>query len=418
MVRRTKADALVTRNSLLDAAEHLFQAHGVSRTSLNDIANTAGTTRGAIYWHFKDKAALYNAMKERVTMPMEGALACAAGKAEAADNPLLSLRDSMMNALKQTATDEQTRRVFEVATHKVEYVSEMQAVRDRHLQVRNQCMAMTEKALREVVRREDIKLPMPLPTAALGLHVILDGLIHPTRIEEVVAAVNQEMDGFILRKGEEAVYKSGQPPMNPEVARMLGRLHFRHSYSQNVLDHSIEVAQLAGLMAAELGEDSSQARRSGLLHDIGKAMSHEVEGPHAIVGADFLKRHGETPVIVNAVASHHDEVPHETIFGILVAASDAISASRPGSRSESMTTYLQRLENLERIALDFEGVERAFAIQAGRELRVVVKPESVDDRESLRLARDIARRIEDQLLYPGQIRITVIRETRCVEYAK
>jgi len=248
--------------------------------------------------------------------------------------------------------------------------------------------------------------------------LILDGRIHPTRIEEVVAAVNQEMDGFILRKGEEAIYKAGQPPMHPDVARMLGRLHFRHSYSQNVLDHSIEVAHLAGLMAAELGEDSAQARRSGLLHDIGKAMSHEVEGPHAIVGADFLKRLGETPVIVNAVASHHDEVPHETIFGILVAAADAISASRPGSRSESMTTYLQRLENLERIALDFEGVERAFAIQAGRELRVVVKPESVDDRESLRLARDIARRIEDQLLYPGQIRITVIRETRCVEYAK
>jgi TetR/AcrR family acrAB operon transcriptional repressor len=177
MVRRTKADALVTRKSLLDAAEHLFQAHGVSRTSLNDIATAAGTTRGAIYWHFKDKADLFNAMMERVTMPLESALACAAGKAEAADHPLLSLRDSMMNALKKTATDEQTRRVFEVATHKVEYVSEMQAVRDRHLQVRNQCMAMTEKALREVVRREDTKLPMPLPTAALGLHVILDGLI-------------------------------------------------------------------------------------------------------------------------------------------------------------------------------------------------------------------------------------------------
>ncbi|MDP3204705.1 MAG: TetR family transcriptional regulator [Hydrogenophaga sp.] len=177
MVRRTKADALVTRNSLLDAAEHLFQAHGVSRTSLNDIATAAGTTRGAIYWHFKDKADLFNAMMERVTMPLEGTLACAAGLAEAADHPLLSLRDSMMNALKQTANDEQTRRVFEVATHKVEYVSEMQAVRDRHLLVRNQCVAMTEKALREVVRREDIKLPMPLSTAALGLHVIMDGLI-------------------------------------------------------------------------------------------------------------------------------------------------------------------------------------------------------------------------------------------------
>ncbi|WP_332748510.1 TetR family transcriptional regulator [Hydrogenophaga sp.] len=177
MVRRTKADALVTRNTLLDAAEHLFQAHGVSRTSLNDIATAAGTTRGAIYWHFKDKADLFNAMMERVTMPLEGALACTARTAETAANPLLSLRDSMMNALRQTATDEQTRRVFEVATHKVEYVSEMQAVRDRHLQVRNECMAMIEEALREAVRREDIQLPMPLPTAALGLHVILDGLI-------------------------------------------------------------------------------------------------------------------------------------------------------------------------------------------------------------------------------------------------
>lgn len=205
MVRRTKADALVTRNSLLDAAEHLFQAHGVSRTSLNDIANTAGTTRGAIYWHFKDKAALFNAMMERVTMPLEGALACAAGKAEAADNPLLSLRDSMMNALKQTATDEQTRRVFEVATHKVEYVSEMQAVRDRHLQVRNQCMAMTEKALREVVRREDIKLPMPLPNAALGLHVILDGLIQnwlldPTAFD-LEKCGRQTMDAYLTGLG-------------------------------------------------------------------------------------------------------------------------------------------------------------------------------------------------------------------------
>jgi len=177
MVRRTKADALVTRNSLLDAAEHLFQAHGVSRTSLNDIATAAGTTRGAIYWHFKDKADLFNAMMERVTMPLEGTLACTARAAGTADNPLLLMRDSMMNALRQTATDEQTRRVFEVATHKVEYVSEMQAVRDRHLLVRNQCVAMTEEALREAVRREGIKLPMPLTTAALGLHVIVDGLI-------------------------------------------------------------------------------------------------------------------------------------------------------------------------------------------------------------------------------------------------
>ena len=177
MVRRTKADALATRNTLLDAAEHLFQDHGVSRTSLNDIATAAGTTSGAIYWHFKDKADLFNAMMERVTMPLEGTLESMARSAGASANPLLLMRDAMMNALRQTATDEQTRRVFEVATHKVEYVSEMQAVRDRHLRVRNQCMAMTEEALREAVHREAIKLPMPLPVAALGLHVILDGLI-------------------------------------------------------------------------------------------------------------------------------------------------------------------------------------------------------------------------------------------------
>ena len=205
MVRRTKADALVTRNTLLDAAEHLFQAHGVSRTSLNDIATAAGTTRGAIYWHFKDKADLFNAMMERVTMPLEGALACAAGKAEAADNPLLSLRDSMMNALKQTATDEQTRRVFEVATHKVEYVDEMQAVRDRHLQVRNECMAMTEEALREAVRREDLQLTMPVATAALGLHVIIDGLIQNWLLDpgafDLVTAGGQTMDAYLRGLG-------------------------------------------------------------------------------------------------------------------------------------------------------------------------------------------------------------------------
>jgi TetR/AcrR family transcriptional regulator, acrAB operon repressor len=205
MVRRTKADAQATRNTLLDAAEHLFQAHGVSRTSLNDIATAAGTTRGAIYWHFKDKADLFNAMMERVTLPLEGVLASAAGQAEADDHPLLSLRDSMMNALQQTATDEQTRRVFEVATHKVEYVSEMQAVRERHLRVRNQCMAMTEKALREVVRRENIKLPMPLPTAALGLHVILDGLIQNWLLDplafDLEKSGRQTMDAYLTGLG-------------------------------------------------------------------------------------------------------------------------------------------------------------------------------------------------------------------------
>ncbi len=248
--------------------------------------------------------------------------------------------------------------------------------------------------------------------------LILDGRIHPTRIEEVVASVTQEMDGFIVRAGEDAVFRAGIAPVHPEVAKTLGKLHFRHSFSQNVLEHSIEVAHLCGMMAAELGEDILAAKRSGLLHDIGKAVSHEIEGPHAIVGANLLKLNGESPVIVNAVASHHHEVPHENLFGILVSAGDAISASRPGSRSESMTTYLKRLDNLEQIALEFEGVEKAFAVQAGRELRVIVRPEAVDDAASLNLARQLARRVEQELHYPGQIRITVTRETRCVEYAK
>lgn len=260
------------------------------------------------------------------------------------------------------------------------------------------------------VRRETARLAME--------RLILDGRIHPTRIEEVVAAVTLEMDVFIQRTGEDAVHRAGQPPLHPDIVKQLGRLHFRTSFSQNVLHHSIEVAHLCGLMASELGVDPGVARRAGLLHDVGKAMSHEMEGPHALVGAEFIKQLGEAPLVVNAVAAHHDEVPHESLYGILVSAADAISAARPGGRSESMTTYLQRLEQLEQVALSFEGVEKAFAIQAGRELRVVVRPEQLDDAQSNQLARDLARRIEDQLAYPGQIRVTVVRETRCVEYAK
>ncbi len=248
--------------------------------------------------------------------------------------------------------------------------------------------------------------------------LILDGRIHPTRIEEVVGTVNLEMDAFIGQTGENAAFRAGVSPLHPDIARALGKLHFRHSFSQNVLEHCIEVSHLCGLMAAELGEDVAAAKRAGLLHDIGKAMSHEIEGPHAIVGANFLKQLGESPEIINAVASHHDEVPHENLFGVLVSAGDAMSASRPGSRSESMTTYIKRLENLEQIARNYPGVEKAFAVQAGRELRVLVRPDQLDDHAALRLARDIARKIEDELLYPGQIRITVIRETRCVEFAK
>ncbi len=248
--------------------------------------------------------------------------------------------------------------------------------------------------------------------------LILDGRIHPTRIEEVVAKVTQEMDETVMRAGEEAAARVGIPTLSPEVVRTLGRLKFRHSFSQNVLEHSVEVAQLTGLMAAELGLDVRIAKRAGLLHDIGKAVNHEVEGTHAAVGADLLRKHGECEEVCNAVAAHHDEVPHLGPLGILVSAADAISASRPGARSETLTTYIKRVEDLERIGTSFPGVEKCYAVQAGRELRVMVRPDHVTDEHAFGLARSISRRIEDELHYPGQIRVTVLRETRVVEYAK
>ncbi|MBI4664531.1 MAG: ribonuclease Y [Verrucomicrobia bacterium] len=248
--------------------------------------------------------------------------------------------------------------------------------------------------------------------------LILDGRIHPTRIEEVVAKVTQEIDEAILKAGEEAVFKLGLAPMHAELVKVLGRLRFRYSFSQNILDHSIEVAHLTGLMAAEIGADVTAAKRTGLLHDIGKAINHEVEGSHAIVGADLIKRYGEAEDVVNGVASHHGEVPHSNVLGVLVSAADAISASRPGARSETVATYIKRLENLEQIGLSFPGVDKCFAVQAGRELRVVVHPDQVSDEQAFALARNLARKIEGDLHYPGQIRVTVVRETRCVEFAK
>jgi ribonuclease Y len=250
------------------------------------------------------------------------------------------------------------------------------------------------------------------------LRLIQDGRIHPTRIEEVVASVRAEMDETIARKGEEAVARVGLAGIHPDVSKLLGRLHFRQSFAQNLLDHSVEVAQLTALLAAELGVDVALAKRAGLLHDIGKAVSHEIEGPHAVVGADIIKRHGECEAVVNGVASHHNDVPPAGPLGILVSAADAISASRPGARSESMTTYIKRVEDLEKIGASFDGVEKSFALQAGRELRVFVQPHSVTDEQAFALARNIATKIESELQYPGQIRVTVIRETRCVEVAK
>jgi ribonucrease Y len=261
--------------------------------------------------------------------------------------------------------------------------------------------------------------PVRREIARESMHrLILDGRIHPTRIEEVVAKVSEEMDETIMRSGEEAVYKLGLPPMPAEIVKRLGSLRFRRSFSQNILDHSIEVAQLMAIMAAELGVDITAAKKAGLLHDIGKALNHEVEGSHALIGAELVKRHGESEDIVNAVASHHDEVPHTTVLGILVSAADAISASRPGARSETMATYIKRVEDLEQIGSAFPGVEKCFAVHAGRELRVFVQPGEISDEQATQLARNIVRKVENDLQYPGQIRVTVVRETRCVEFAK
>ncbi len=248
--------------------------------------------------------------------------------------------------------------------------------------------------------------------------LISDGRIHPARIEEVVNKVREEIDTTIREAGIEAAYQCGMQGADPEVLRMLGRLRFRSSYTQNVLMHSREVAHLMGLMAPSLGLDPTLAKRIGLLHDIGKAMDHEVEGGHAVIGGDFLRRHNELPVVVNAVAAHHEEVPPESLYATLVAAADSISGSRPGARSETTEIYIKRLEKLEAIANGFGGVEKSYAIQAGREIRVIVVPEKVDDNASLVMARNISKKIESELQYPGQIKVVVIRETRAVEYAK
>jgi len=248
--------------------------------------------------------------------------------------------------------------------------------------------------------------------------LIADGRIHPTRIEEVVNLVTQEMNESITRMGEDAVRRAGLPPMQSEIVKLLGRLNFRRSYSQNILDHSVEVAHLVGLMAAELGLDVQVAKRAGLLHDIGKAVDHEIEGPHALTGAEIIKRCGESDAVVNGVASHHNDVQPQGPWGPLVSAADAISASRPGARSESMATYLRRIEDLEKLATGCAGVEKAYALQAGRELRVFVQPTEINDEQAFALARMLASRVETELQYPGQIKVTVIRETRCVEVAK
>ncbi len=248
--------------------------------------------------------------------------------------------------------------------------------------------------------------------------LISDGRIHPGRIEETVAKCRQEIEVVMRQAGEQAAYEAGVPGLHPELIKLLGRLKYRTSYGQNVLNHSIETGKLAGLLAAEIGANINDAKKGGLLHDIGKAVDHEVEGPHALIGGDIAKRYGITAVVANAIAAHHQEVEQETIEATVVQIADAISASRPGARGESLDNYVKRLDDLQQIAMSFPGVERCFAIQAGREIRILVRPEDIDDLASSRLARDVVKKIEDQLQYPGQIKVTVIRETRAVDYAR
>ena len=248
--------------------------------------------------------------------------------------------------------------------------------------------------------------------------LIVDGRIHPARIEEMVEKATIEVDNIIKEEGEQAAFETGIHGLHPELIKLLGRLKYRTSYGQNVLRHSIEVAHLAGVMAAELGADIRIAKRAGLLHDIGKAVDHEVEGPHVDIGVDLAKRYKESKEVVHAIAAHHGDIEPQTVEAVLVQAADAISAARPGARRETLEAYIKRLEKLEEIADSFEGIEKSYAIQAGRELRIMVKPENVNDNEIIHTAREIAKRIEAELDYPGQIKVNVIRETRAVEYAK
>lgn len=248
--------------------------------------------------------------------------------------------------------------------------------------------------------------------------LILDGRIHPARIEKVVAKSQNEVNQIIREAGEQAAIDAGVPGLHPEIIKLLGRLKFRRSYGQNQLDHATETAHLAGIMAAELGANVQVAKAGALLHDLGKAVDHEVEGPHAIIGADLAKRYGVSPVIVNCIAAHHGETESESLEAIIVEAADAISGARPGARRESLETYVKRLKALEAVADSFDGVAESYAIQAGREIRIIVKPEQIDDLAAIRLSKNVAKAVEENLQYPGQIKVTVIRETRAVDFAK
>ena len=261
------------------------------------------------------------------------------------------------------------------------------------------------------VRREIARLALT--------KLVTDGRIHPARIEEIVGKARQEVEAHIRQEGETAAYEAGVHGLHPEVVKMMGKMRFRTSYGQNQLQHSIEVAHLASMMAAELGADVAQTRRAAFLHDIGKVMTSEIEGPHHVIGADFIRRFGEVEEVCVAVSGHHDDDPeYQSVEAVLLQAADAISGARPGARRESVEHYVKRLEALESVANSFVGVEKSFAIQAGREVRIIVRPDEIDDHGAIRLARDIVKRIEEMLQYPGQVKVTVVRETRAVDFAR
>jgi len=248
--------------------------------------------------------------------------------------------------------------------------------------------------------------------------LVLDGRIHPTRVEEMVEKAREEVEETIAQAGEEAAIEAKVPDLHPEILKTFGRLKYRTSYGQNQLKHAIESAHIAGMIAAEIGADVNVSRRGALLHDLGKAIDHEVEGTHAVLGAELARRHNVSAKVVNCIEAHHDEVEAQSVEAVIVQIADAISGARPGARQETLEHYIKRLEALESVANEFEGVEKAFAIQAGREIRVVVKPDQIDDVEAMRLARDVSKKIEESLEYPGQIKVTVVRETRATEYAR
>jgi ribonuclease Y len=260
------------------------------------------------------------------------------------------------------------------------------------------------------IRREVAKVALE--------RLIEDGRIHPARIEEIVERVSGEIEAHIKEAGEQATFDTGLHDIHPELIKLVGRLKYRSSYAQNVLEHSMEVAFLCGIMASELKLDEKQARRIGLLHDIGKAVDHEVEGAHALIGADLAKKYGESEQVVHAIAAHHEDIQATSVMDVLLQAADTLSGARPGARREMYETYVKRLEDMEEIAMSFKGVNKSYAIQAGREIRIIVESDKVDDFESTMICSEVAKKIEKGLTYPGQIKVTVIRETRAVEYAK